>query len=82
MFSVEVKLHKLKCNSAELIPDKDGYFTLCIEEGSSVQDLMDGLGISERFGKTILINSILCKDYGNFLIENDKIEIFQMFAGG
>ena len=81
MTSVKVRLHKIKVDNERFIQDNKGIINLDIHEGSTVKTLFDMFGI-EPAGKVVLIDGESCSNFDNIINHCERIEIFQMFAGG
>jgi molybdopterin converting factor small subunit len=78
--NIEVKLFY---NLAQYLPletkNKNG--SIYLEEGSTIQNLLDKLGIPEQMTRVILVNGIRPKEGAN-LQEGDVVAIFPPLAGG
>lgn len=78
--NIEVKLFY---NLAEFLPPeiKNKKDSLSLEEGATIKNLLDRLGIPEQMTRVILVNGIRPKD-GAKLQEGDVVAIFPPLAGG
>ena len=77
---VEIKLF---FNFSEFLPpdsdNKAAYMTL--EDGTTVQGLIDHLGLPEQVPKTVLVNGRKADEH-TALKEDDSVAIFPPMAGG
>ena len=81
MITIKLKVHKIKLNHNNYFIDEEGYAQIDLKSDSTIKDLIALLEIN-LVGKVILVNGVSCKIETEVLKSNDKIEIFQLIAGG
>jgi len=75
---ISVRLHnRLR---ALLSPESRGRIELELLEGSTVQDVIDSLGLSNLL--PVAVNGVIERDLGRILMEGDQVSVFAPVGGG
>ncbi len=61
--------------------DEEGDYLLQLEEGCILSKLIEKLSLSDR-PLIVVINGLICNDYGKVIHDGDVISFFPPIAGG
>ncbi|MHA1215981.1 MAG: MoaD/ThiS family protein [Candidatus Thorarchaeota archaeon] len=63
-----------------LPPESSGRVELELPEGSTIQTVIDSLGLSNLL--PVAVNGVIEKDLGRILMEGDQVSVFAPVGGG
>jgi len=78
--SIHISVRLYNRLRALLSPESRGRIELELLEGSTVQDVIDSLGLSNLL--PVAVNGVIERDLGRILMEGDQVSVFAPVGGG